>query len=241
MKEVKIVIMICMAFLAGCVAPLKYSLPEIENVKALSFTIEDLRPAWQKVTQKGSSFRGSCDAFINRYGDESMSPSRIDSLANYLEIHNSDYLKGKVVKVHNFTTYFNQQQALRDMFGGGLAGALAGGGECQLEDKHPGGFVLKELDPNYDYDKFSNYKKSGLINHISVEIDGKFYSHRSVSEFEPKPTEAMLAAFSGISLKISKQNADLALVTDCTRLESAVKENPEEEFLSEILPNYCQA
>ena len=165
-------------------ASLAASKPFIEDfLVSTDFRYEliDDRPQQEKDAARGSSNRQSCDFGIWRIGDEEIVPSRIDYLKSRLQREvKPERLVGTVVRVKEYSVFFNQQLSAR-----------AASGRIQFNSRYDSslGRAMTELLQSFEcwagpqtasgYDLLTNPRAQPVgIVAIRLEIGTKFFESR---------------------------------------------------------------
>ena len=178
MKVKGILVVGLMVAMQACSTPqIKPFFSEFEVVENTSFTIIDNRTAQDKLTDKGSYNRMSCDFGVRKIGDDEVLPHRVDYLVTRLEKEvGPKKLRGKSLKLNRFDIYFNYQLPMRAglnkndyAYNNSAITSMVTGilnlYECWATEKHPGG---------YDLSINTELKPVG-ITHIEITIDSNQY------------------------------------------------------------------
>lgn len=149
--------------------------PEVPPASG-SVVVIDGRPPEESRFKNYSSSITSCDYAITRMSDKDQSVGRIDRLKFDLAASLGDRLKGKTVTVTRYVIYFNGHTFFRTrakgIVGKGLAADVMFGmsADCPRERTTAGWYDASEVTTPH----------SPFIAEVSVRIDGKDYSARSV-------------------------------------------------------------
>lgn len=172
-----LVVGLMVAMQACSTPPIKPFVSEFEVAENTSFTIIDNRTAQDKLTDKGSYNRMSCDFGVRKIGDDEVLPHRVDYLATRLEKEvGPKKLRGKTLQLNKFDIYFNYQLPMRTSlnkndyaYNNSAITSMVTGilnlYECWATETHPGG---------YDLTINTKLKPVG-ITHIEIAIDSNHY------------------------------------------------------------------
>lgn len=182
MKRIAIVIAVFSIF--GCASQTAV-LPDFKDLSSeIGFSMKDERPETEKETEWMSLSITSCNYGIRQIGDNLMVPDRLTLLRNDLYKAIGKKLSGKTVLVKKYTIHLNEQNALRGRVYSQYKGAIIDymktfGSGCKREEVAGGWFEPADVTTPY----------SPIIIEITVAIEGKKYSMRSVyspeKEIEP--------------------------------------------------------
>ena len=184
-----LVVGLMVAMQACSTPPIKPFVSEFEVAENTSFTIIDNRTAQDKLTDKGSYNRMSCDFGVRKIGDDEVLPHRVDYLATRLEKEvGPKKLRGKTLQLNKFDIYFNYQLPMRTSlnkndyaYNNSAITSMVTGilnlYECWATETHPGG---------YDLSKNTESKPVGIV-HVEIAIDSDQF--KSSVNFIPAENE----------------------------------------------------
>jgi len=157
---------VAVVLLSGFAQPANLKRPA--ELGPASFAFVDARPSEQLKTRMESRMITDCAYASWRIGDEEFSPDLATALTDALATHSNDVLRGKQVRLVNFTVHLNNASTAR----GSVRGAMGGAIEGLLNDRTVLGCAADDLRGGYVASEVPAGKTPWVVV-IDLEVDGR--------------------------------------------------------------------